>query len=305
MKFIHIITAISILLTTGCTHKLATSSATPLNREVKDNNGNIILLGKSTRDRLAQPPFNTWFDKYYTDYAIDSNTANQLKPLVKHKRFLIFMGTWCGDSRREVPRMYKLLDYLGVPPSQVQLINVNNHDSAYKQSPGHEEKGLNIHRVPDMLIYDGSRELGRVVESPVISWEKDVFAILNRLAYQPRYKAVPKVISIWQQYSLAQIQNNLPHIADTLKPLATNRGELLSYGKILLALEETEKALLVMELNTLLFKADAEVWNGLAAACLKKGNKNKAVECYQKAISLQADNATATSMLRQLNSSPR
>jgi tetratricopeptide repeat protein len=303
MKFIHIITAISILLTTGCTHKLATPSAIPLNMEVKDNNGNIILLGKSTRDRLAQPPFNTWFDKYYTEYAIDSNTANQLKPLVKHKRFLIFMGTWCGDSRREVPRMYKLLDYLGVPPSQVQLINVNNHDSAYKQSPGHEEKGLNIHRVPDLLIYDSSRELGRVVESPVISWEKDVFAILNRLAYQPRYKAVSWLIPIWQQYSLAQIQNNLPHIANTLKPLAANRGELLSYGKTLLASEETEKALLVMELNTLLFEADAEAWNGLAAACLKKGNKNKAVECYQKAISLQADNATAKNMLQQLNNS--
>ncbi len=24
------------------------------------------------------------------------------------------MGTWCGDSRREVPRMYKILDYCQV-----------------------------------------------------------------------------------------------------------------------------------------------------------------------------------------------
>lgn len=210
------------------------------------------------------------------------------------------MGTWCGDSRREVPRMYKLLDYLGVSPSQVQLINVNNNDSAYKQSPGHEEKGLNIHRVPDLIIYDEKRELGRIVESPQISWEKDVLAILNRQAYEPRYKAVLRVISIWQQYSLAQIQNNLPHMADTLKPLAANRGELLSYGKVLLASEEIEKGLLVMELNTLLFAADAEVWNGLAGAWLKKGNKNKAVECYQKAISLQPDNVTAKNRLQQL-----
>ena len=300
MKFIHIITAITILLTAGCTHKLATQPTQPLNMEVKDDNGNIILLGKSTRDRLAQPPFNTWFDKYYTEYAMDSNTANQLKPLVNNKRFLIFMGTWCGDSRREVPRMYKLLDYLGVSPSQVQLINVNNNDSAYKQSPGHEEKGLNIHRVPDLIIYDEKRELGRIVESPQISWEKDVLAILNRQAYEPRYKAVLKVISIWQQYSLAQIQNNLSHMADTLKPLAANRGELLSYGKVLLASEEIEKGLLVMELNTLLFAADAEVWNGLAGAWLKKGNKNKAVECYQKAISLQPDNVTAKNRLQQL-----
>lgn len=287
MKSIHIITAITIIFISGCTHKMSMQSTTQINTEVKDTNGNIILLGKSSRDRLAQPPFNTWFDKYYAGFTIDSNAANQLKPLVKHKRFLIFMGTWCGDSRREVPRIYKLLDYLDVPPSQIQLINVNNNDSAYKQSPGHEEKGLHIHRVPDLLIYDGKRELGRVVESPIISWEKDVFAILNRQAYEPRYKAVSKLISIWPQYSNEQIQNNLPQIADTIKSLVASRGELLSYGKILLASEETEKALLVLELNTLLFAADAEVWNGLAAAWLKKGDKNKAQEYYQKAISLK------------------
>lgn len=281
MKFLHIITAISILFTIGCSSKIT------MNHEAKDNNGNIILLGKSTRDRLAQPPFNTWFDKNYAAYTIDSNTANQLKPLVKHKRFLIFMGTWCGDSRREVPRLYKLLDYTGIAASQVQLIMVNNADSAYKQSPGHEEKGLNIHRVPTLLIYDGNHELGRVVESPGISWEKDMLAIVNKQAYEPRYKAVSWLLSRWQQHSPEQIQNNLSQIADTLKPLVANRAELLSYGKVLLALEETEKALLVMELNTLLFSADAEVWNGLAAAWLKKGNKIKADECYQKAVSLK------------------
>ena len=91
-------------------------------------------------------------------------------------------------------------------------------------------------------------------------------------------------------------------MADTLKTLVANRGELLSYGKVLLASEEIEKGLLVMELNTLLFAADAEVWNGLAAAWLKKGNKNKAVECYQKAVSLQPDNVTAKNRLQQLSS---
>lgn len=127
---------------------------TTYNLEVKDKNGNLLLLGKSTRERLQQAPYDSWFNTTYNDYLIDSATANQLKSMLKGKRFQIFMGTWCGDSRREVPRIYKLLDYCGIPASQIELINVDYHDSAYKQSPTHEERGLQIHRVPDLLVYE-------------------------------------------------------------------------------------------------------------------------------------------------------
>src|SRR5207245_2056570 len=100
-------------------------------------------------------------------------------------------GTWCGDSQREIPRVFKLLNYLGIRSSQIELVTVNNSDSAYKQSPTHEERGLIIHRVPDLIIYHDQSELGRVVESPITSWEKDMLSILQGEAYTPNYKAVP------------------------------------------------------------------------------------------------------------------
>jgi hypothetical protein len=156
MKPIHITIALFTILIsiTACTHKLSTTAQpVRLDYEVKDNNGQLVLLGKGTRARMTQAPYATWFNRNYSDYKIDTATADALKPLLKGKQFLIFMGTWCGDSRREVPRMYKLLDYCGVPASHIQLVHVSNHDSAYKQSPTHEESGLNIHRVPDLLVY--------------------------------------------------------------------------------------------------------------------------------------------------------
>jgi thiol-disulfide isomerase/thioredoxin len=159
-----------------------------VNIEATDKKGNLILLGKTTRERLAQSPFDSWYTKNYETYIVDSSTAGQVKPLLRNKRFLLFMGTWCGDSRREVPRMYRILDYCQVKPSQVQLINLNNSDTAYKQSPGHEEQGLNIRRVPTLLIFEGGREVGRVVESPVTSLEKDMLAIVTAQPYEHRYK---------------------------------------------------------------------------------------------------------------------
>lgn len=298
MKLFHI-TAIALLLLTHihCTHKLSTAS---VNHEIKDGNGNTVLIGRGTRDRLQQAPFDSWFTKNYDAYTIDSNTANQLKPLLQHKQFLIFMGTWCGDSRREVPRIYKLLDYCGVPAASIQLIHVSNADSTYKQSPGHEEQGRAIHRVPDLLIIDKKQEAGRVVESPVSSWEKDVWAILSHQPYTPKYKAVSYMTRYWQQQPVTAVQNNLRAIADTLIPLVANRGELLSYGKVLLAQHEPDKAVLIMELNTLLFAADAEVWNGLAYAWRIKGDTSNAINCCNKALELQPGNTTATTLLQQL-----
>jgi len=189
MQSIHIILiAVFIFIIAACTPKMASQATQPVNIEATDKKGNLILLGKTTRERLAQPPFDVWYTKNYEAYRVDSNTAGQLKPLLKNKHFLLFMGTWCGDSRREVPRMYKILDFCGVKGSQIQLITLNNSDTAYKQSPNHEERGLNIRRVPTLLIYENQQEVGRVVESPVTSLEKDILAILSGQPYEHRYK---------------------------------------------------------------------------------------------------------------------
>jgi hypothetical protein len=182
------ITVIFLLVITACSPKISVHQTNPVNMEATDKRGNLILLGKTTRERLAQAPFDSWYTKNYESYNVDSNSAAQAKPLLGNKRFLVFMGTWCGDSRREVPRMYKILDYCQVKPSQIQLINLSNSDTAYKQSPGHEEQGLNIRRVPTLLIFEGQREVGRVVESPVTSLEKDILAIVTGQPYEHRYK---------------------------------------------------------------------------------------------------------------------
>jgi hypothetical protein len=261
MKSIHISFLIVFILFVIPFDNIA---QTTYNYEEKDKNGNVILLGKSTRERLQQAPFDSWFNTTYSDYVIDSANANQLKKLLKGKRLVIFMGTWCGDSRREVPRMYKLLDYCGVPASQVELVNVDYRDSMYKQSPTHEEKGLQIHRVPDLLVYDKQKEIGRVVESPVVSWEKDLLAILLGQAYVPRYKGVPHLAAIFQTSNIKDMAANMQQLADQLRPLVQNRFELQSYGNVYLAQKDMDKAMLIFRLNALLFPNEAAVWSSLA-----------------------------------------
>jgi hypothetical protein len=191
MKSIHKVALCCFVITIyACSHKMSSSSPVSMNQEIKDYRGNTILLGKSTRQRLEQPPYDSWFTQNYNDYIVDTTTAQEImgkRRSIKNIRFVLFMGTWCGDSRREVPRIYKLLDYCGISPAQVQLINLNNQGTDYKQSPTHEEKGLHIIRVPTLLVMVHNKETGRIVETPVMSWEKDLLAILSGKTYEPRY----------------------------------------------------------------------------------------------------------------------
>lgn len=107
--------------------------------------------------------------------------VNELSHLLKHKRMDIFLGSWCGDSRREVPRMIRLLKDAGMDTSRIALIFVDNRKETYKQSPQHEEQGRDIRRVPTFILYNSrNRELGRIVESPKVSLEADMVSILSK-----------------------------------------------------------------------------------------------------------------------------
>lgn len=237
---------------TSCHPKLMPQQST-LNMEVKDDQGNLNLLGVCTKERLQQAPFDSWFIKEYNSYPVDTLIANQLRSTLAGRRFRIFMGTWCGDSQLQVPRIFKILDYCGVQSSSIQLILVSEADSTYKQSPGHEERGLNIFRVPDLLVLHHGRESGRIVESPVQSLEKDLLAITTWQPYTPKYKGAAFLIRLFRERKMEDISNNLPAIAEQMKPLLKSPGELKSYAHTMTAAGEKEKAGIAIKLNTLIF----------------------------------------------------
>ena len=51
----------------------------------------------------------------------------------------------------------------------------------------HEEAGRNIVRVPTIIVEQKGAEIGRIIEFPVTSLEKDLLTILRKEKYQPNY----------------------------------------------------------------------------------------------------------------------
>ncbi len=150
-------------------------------------NNPTILLGKQEPAAFLEAPFNEWFTPNFQQYVVDSSLIAPIKNAIKNKVVEIYLGTWCGDSKREVPRMLKILQAANFDRTHFTLVFVNNTAEAYKQSPQHEEQGKNIIRVPTFIVYQGKIEMGRIIESPVESLEKDLLKILQSAPYQPNY----------------------------------------------------------------------------------------------------------------------
>ncbi len=174
MKTFFSITLFTLLLTSCKTTKQVHTASV----DKQDN-----LVGLAIKSDFLQAPFSTWFTENYDDYSIDAVTVNQLKPLLKGIKIKAVMGTWCGDSRREVPHFYKLLDALSFDYTNLEMITVNRD----KESSNHEEEGLDIQRVPTFIFYKDGVEINRFVEYPVVSLEKDFLSILQDKGYKHSY----------------------------------------------------------------------------------------------------------------------
>ena len=240
-----------------------------------DKSGKPMLLGECSRTTLLQAPFSEWFEKNYNSYVVNDSISSQVKPMIEKMKVVVYLGTWCGDSKREVPRMLKILDAADVNKNQVKLVMLDNKDSTYKQSPGHEEKGLNIHRVPTFVIYEDEKEIGRIVESPVVSLEKDLVSILKKENYRPQYKAVV--------------------LMDSIKHAA----ELNTYGYVLMAAGKPDKAQLVFKMNLLLYPGNANLHDSLGEYYFKTGYFNLAKEQYGKVLELDPKNEHAKKMMEK------
>ena len=289
---------VTIITSTSCHSKLIPTKS--FNHEITDNNGNKMLLGTCARESLQQEPYANWFNKNYAEYKVDSSICESLKIKLANKQLMIFMGTWCGDSKREVPRMFKILDYCGIQSSQIKLIMVSNQDSVYKQSPEHEERGMNIHRVPDLLIFENNKETGRIIESPVISLEKDLLAIINGEEYSPNYKAVSILIDMLENNNATNTENKIAAMADAIKPFTKSVKELNTYGYVKMAAVEMYKAETAFRINALLYPENANVFDSLGDYYLKTGNALLAKENYQKTLQLEPANEATIKKLMQL-----
>ncbi len=135
------------------------------------------LLGYLNPLQFERPPYSDWYLKGFNEYQPDTEIIEKISNIDKKNLTVkVVLGTWCPDSRREVPRFMKIMDLCKFPAEQLTFIGVDNA----KLSPIGNFDMLDIQRVPTFIIEKNKVEIGRIIENPVTSLEKDLLNILTR-----------------------------------------------------------------------------------------------------------------------------
>jgi tetratricopeptide (TPR) repeat protein len=260
------------------------------------------LLGRVHAENLDQEPYDEWFRSGYDEYEPNPKILAELRGAdLEGLKISVFFGTWCGDSRREVPRMLKLFDAMGLSDEQVALIAVDSIDEALKRAPGGEERGLEIYRVPTAIVMRDGHETNRLVEHPVLSLERDFLEILDDCGYEPSYASYP-VIRGWLADGLLSDENvSARGLANQIKHVVSGEGEVAAAARVLMTRGDVPESIKLFEVNCSLYRESARSWTRLADAWLLAGSAEEAREAAERALRLNDDEEQVEELLELID----
>jgi len=132
----------------------------------------VIERGWLVRQVFDSPElqvFRSGYDSSHVDPAFMS-MIHDANPGVG---ILVFLGTWCPDSKREVPRFLKIADSSGISPDSIRFYGL---DRTKKSTDGMTDR-YDITRVPTFIFLKGGEEIGRITEAPTATLEGDILTI--------------------------------------------------------------------------------------------------------------------------------
>jgi hypothetical protein len=107
-------------------------------------------------------PSQRWLDSLATLHITDS------------LRLQLFLGCYCGDSKKWVPRFFDLKP--GLPIAEVEIISVDTT----KKDEKNLATAVGLKKIPTFIFYQGSNEIGRIVEKPKRGLERNIFNLLKK-----------------------------------------------------------------------------------------------------------------------------
>jgi len=135
-----------------------------------------ILYGECNPDGFKSGDFALWFDTVYANYEVNEIHFNPNYE-VPFDSIYVFLGTWCSDSQREVPRFCKIMDHEYFKGTYVRYFALDGN----KKSDAIDTEEFYIDYVPTFIFYCHGNELCRIIEAPKLSLEEDIMDLLSRI----------------------------------------------------------------------------------------------------------------------------
>ena len=139
--------------------------------------GRAVMINYCSRQAIADfPEMKEIYPVVYGGYEPDIAQTAELAFFLRGVEITIVLGTWCGDSKMQVPRFFKVIDAIGIGDENLTLICTDGEKKAENGLLDH----LDIVQVPTFIFYLQEKELGRIIESPQTTLENEMLNILKK-----------------------------------------------------------------------------------------------------------------------------
>jgi len=159
---------------------LAQLQAQNINQVVIDPNiDREILIGEINESGLQNTIFVDTWQNQLDNYSPDKHTVKKLKKIIRKNKNLsvkVFFASWCGDSKEHLPNFVKLVHQIKLDQVSYYALNRQMIMDEYDFI---DVFSFNVERVPTFIIYQNDTEIGRIIETPTVSLEKDLLKILK------------------------------------------------------------------------------------------------------------------------------
>lgn len=145
-----------------------------------EKSGQEIFYGNCSIEHLKTGIFGDYFNLEYPNYIPNSEIIKQINAHLENinaLQIVIILGTWCGDSKDQVPRFLKIIDEIS--SSKLLISEIICLDRA-KTAPYFDNEKYKVEKVPTFIIYNENNEIGRIVETPQNTLETDLLQIIQK-----------------------------------------------------------------------------------------------------------------------------
>jgi len=144
-------------------------------------NDRVVYKGLFSRKDMEGEPTFSWLPTGIEEYTPDAAAVSYLQKNLPRYRLLIFMGTWCGDTKDLLPKLLKVLQQANIATDDLMMVGMDRQ----KTTITHEGKRLvrkyKAKSLPTFVVTDSNgEEVGRIVESADKSVEEDLVAIISK-----------------------------------------------------------------------------------------------------------------------------
>jgi hypothetical protein len=118
-----------------------------------------------------------WRDKA-NEYMPQPSAIEFLAQVAFPVKIEIYYGHWCSDSVNNIPKFLKIMELAANPAFETEFWSVEKMKQGEKRGPVNNRQ---LKAIPTFVIFLEGKELGEIIENPVVSIEEDLVTIINNM----------------------------------------------------------------------------------------------------------------------------